>query len=267
MGKSKSDSEWWDESVELVSGCTPVSESCEHCWSAANTHRFRGRLGLTDKGHFNGRVIFNRKYLPRLSKGTGKRIVIWNDFLHEQVPFVCMCEAFDIIRRCPTNTYLVLTKRPERLLKIYQANPDYDWPIAQNLQVGVTVENQPRLDERGPILLQIPAAVRFVSCTLMGPIDFSKWLYVNIKYIKENKSLKCNSDIHQIIIECERLPGNRAGRGCEDEGQWWAWAADIVYQCKAANVAVWFKQGPHNGKVVTDMNLFPPGCRLREYPN
>jgi len=46
-----------------------------------------------------------------------------------------------------------------------------EWPLS-NVWLGVSVENQDRADERIPILFQIPAAVRWVSCEpLLGPID------------------------------------------------------------------------------------------------
>jgi len=45
------------------------------------------------------------------------------------------------------------------------------WPIP-NLWLGVSVENQEAADERIPVLLETPAAVRFLSCEpLLGPVD------------------------------------------------------------------------------------------------
>ena len=44
-----------------------------------------------------------------------------------------------------------------------------------NIWLGVTAENQKAADERIPLLLQCPAAVRFVSCEpLLGPIDIDE---------------------------------------------------------------------------------------------
>ena len=41
-----------------------------------------------------------------------------------------------------------------------------------NVWLGVSVENQPHADERIPLLLQTPAAVRFISAEpLLGPVD------------------------------------------------------------------------------------------------
>ena len=47
------------------------------------------------------------------------------------------------------------------------------YPFA-NIQLGVTVENQDTANERIPLLLQCPAAVRFVSYEpALGPVDFT----------------------------------------------------------------------------------------------
>src|SRR5512143_3778742 len=44
-----------------------------------------------------------------------------------------------------------------------------------NLWLGVSIENQEQADKRIPVLLQIPAAVRWLSCEpLLGPIDLTK---------------------------------------------------------------------------------------------
>ena len=45
------------------------------------------------------------------------------------------------------------------------------WPLP-NVWLGVSIENQEAADERIPMLLQTPAAVRFLSCEpLLGPVD------------------------------------------------------------------------------------------------
>jgi protein gp37 len=48
------------------------------------------------------------------------------------------------------------------------------WPL-KNVWLGTSVEDQKRAEERIPILLDTPAAVRWLSCEpLLGPIDLSK---------------------------------------------------------------------------------------------
>jgi protein gp37 len=50
------------------------------------------------------------------------------------------------------------------------------WPLP-NVWLGTSVEDQQRADERIPILLDTPAAVRWLSCEpLLGPVDMHpKW--------------------------------------------------------------------------------------------
>lgn len=50
------------------------------------------------------------------------------------------------------------------------------WPLP-NVWLGVSVEDQATADERIPLLLDCPAAVRFVSYEpALGPVDFAPWL-------------------------------------------------------------------------------------------
>ena len=107
------------------------------------------------------------------------------DLFHEDVPTTFIDQVLEIIASCPQHTFLALTKRPENPEhKIYGTTTDN--PFRQlgggdylaNLWLGVTAENQPRADERIPILLQTPAAERFVSVEpMLGPVDLNKYLY------------------------------------------------------------------------------------------
>lgn len=89
------------------------------------------------------------------------------------------------------HTFLVLTKRPKRmaeflsLLSWYTHDREVEPAEAvlgtggkytlPNVWIGITVENQSRVEERIPILLQIPAAVRFISVEpMLGPVDLTK---------------------------------------------------------------------------------------------
>lgn len=50
-------------------------------------------------------------------------------------------------------------------------------PTPSNVWLGVSVENQKAADERIPLLLDTPAAVRFLSCEpLLGPLDLTAYL-------------------------------------------------------------------------------------------
>jgi protein gp37 len=92
-----------------------------------------------------------------------------SDFYHESVDDVTRSAVMSVIGKCPHLAFIVLTKRPHRI--------PAGAPWFPNVWLGVTVENQKRADERVPLLMQIPAAVRFVSVEpMLEPVDLSCWL-------------------------------------------------------------------------------------------
>jgi protein gp37 len=73
-----------------------------------------------------------------------------------------------LIRATPGLDWLLLTKRPENIAGMLPALWGDGWP---NVWLGVSAEDQARWDERVPVLLSVPAAVRFVSVEpMIGPV-------------------------------------------------------------------------------------------------
>lgn len=172
------------------------------------------------------------------------------DTLREQV-FVTAIANPDIV-------FQVLTKRPENVLRMV---PDFwlqEWP--PNVWIGTSVEDQKTADERIPHLLNIPAAVRFLSCEpLLGPVDLEKRLGYwfregcgdhGVAYIKHlDRSIRrydvdcvrcCEAKpqrdnwIHWVI--CGGESGNQA-RPMHPE-----WSRSLRDQCQSAGVSFFFKQ-------------------------
>jgi protein gp37 len=125
----------------------------------------------------------------------------------------------------------------------------------KNLWLGVTAENQRRADERIPILLQIPAAVRFVSVEpMLGPVDLSLSDGVDLSVsvgtgLKPGKSYLINS-LDWVICGGETGPGARPMR--------LNWVRSLRDQCQTAGISFFFKAwgeyGPNwlnddNGKI------------------
>ncbi len=86
--------------------------------------------------------------------------------------------------RAPQHVFQVLTKSPERMLDFLSTVKSLQVAIAtpqlwephplplSNVWLGVSVENQATADERIPLLLETPAAVRWLSCEpLLAPIN------------------------------------------------------------------------------------------------
>ena len=124
----------------------------------------------------------------------------------------------------------------------------WPWPLG-NVRLGVSVENQQAADERIPILLDTPAACRFLSIEpLLGPVNLSPWI----------------DRLDWIIVGGES--GSNA-RPCDIE-----WIGSVVDQCKAAGVPVFVKQlGVDYGatwgrKAAKDVSRWPAVLQVREFP-
>lgn len=84
-----------------------------------------------------------------------------------------------LIEECSALDWLLLTKRPQNVLRMVESGRGWlgahGWP--RHVWVGTTVEDQRRAEERLPHLLRIPAPVRFVSAEpLLEEIDLRRWI-------------------------------------------------------------------------------------------
>lgn len=138
------------------------------------------------------------------------------------------------------------------------------WPLP-NVHLGVSVENQPTADERIPLLLQTPAAVRFVSYE--PALDWVKLdRYLGVYEVIQGAVVVCSYRMgltrSQALnkVENEKRYGNSmtVKRYPEDPAIDWVivggesgpgarpfniqWARDVIAQCKAAGVACFVKQ-------------------------
>jgi len=145
---------------------------------------------------------------------------------------------FHLINETPNLDWLLVTKRPDNFRRML---PDRWTDIRRpdNVWLGVTAENQEQADKRIPILLGIPAKVRFVSCEpMLGPINFSKWMS-GLDISRDENGLDLGSasggsDLDWIIFGGESGPN---ARPCNIE-----WIRDGVRQCKQAGVKAFVKQ-------------------------
>ncbi len=77
---------------------------------------------------------------------------------------------FTLAEATPWLNWLMLTKRPENMVRFAPASWAKQWP--GNVWAGTTVESQAMAEERIPHLLKVPASVRFLSMEpLLGAVD------------------------------------------------------------------------------------------------
>lgn len=242
MGKN-SKIDWTDHTWNPWHGCRRVSPGCQNCYMYREKKRY-GQDPFTVVR--SGSSTFNAPL--KWKKPARVFTCSWSDFFIEDAdPW--RDEAWEIIRRTPHLTYLILTKRAGN---IDCRLPDgWPWP---NVWLGVTAENQEMADRRIPILLQIPAAVRFVSVEpMLGPIDLQTMDEVfcdaGMPFVWQR--LK-RPGINWIICGGESGPNARP----MEEG----WAMNLLGQCRDANVPFFMKQ-------MSGRKPIPDYLNVREFPD
>ena len=186
----KSGIAWTDSTWNPVTGCSKVSQGCKHCYA----EREWGRLSANPKAtNYYGRsfsdIACHEDRLDQPLRWKKPRMIFVNsmsDLFHEDVPDAFIDQVFAVMALAGQHTFQVLTKRPARMLRWF--DPGFDnrehavgqamreiaaarggddaglpeWPMP-NVWLGVSVEDQATADERIPLLLQTPTAVRWVS--------------------------------------------------------------------------------------------------------
>jgi len=277
---------YWDRPWGLVEGCTPVSEGCDHCWARAMDARFYGQ-------QFVPRFRDEHLDIP-LRRRVPTVFAVWNDLLHECVTPHQIHGAFGVMKERPEHTFLILTKRAERLPLCAEAWA-YHFMGSEALRriwLGVTVESAGHLD-RLDALLRVPAAVRWVSLEpLLGPVDILRYTESGLECSVcnwrgcESDTDGCHfSDVGEelwacpecdepcthtpqaegldwVVVGCESGPHRRPAP--------WAWIRSVVDQCTEARVPVFVKQVGANpdgtGPVRRRFDRMPAWARRREVP-
>lgn len=259
---------YWNKPWGLVQGCTPVSKSCRFCWSASESHmrsfqknpkireQYEGLTYLKDRiPTFNGIVRFREDRLDIPLKIKKPQVfAIWSDLFHEKVTSDFIIEAFERMEFSERHTFLVLTKRPERIASVlfgqegdyYMGGGDY----IPNVWLGTTVENQAMV-ERIPLLISGADQFKiFLSLEpLLSGIDLSR--------IQTNDTIYPLTAVNQIIVGAE---SGQHRRPCNIE-----WIRAIVEQARIANIKIFVKQiQDKNGKIIRNINEFPEDLRIRE---
>lgn len=225
-----------------------------------------------------------------------------SDLFHENVPHGFINNVFGVMTQATHHTFQILTKRPERMRQfcVDWCRPPAGPPhILKHIWLGVSVEDQATADARIPLLIQTPAAVRFVSVEpLLAPIhlgfkDFEReWAeeidrhhgfldvdfddpisgdpqaayqqrYVLVETERRVQQL-CSRGIGWVIVGGESGP---QARPCDVE-----WIRSVIQQCRAAGVPCFVKQlgsrPTGTGRPWCDQHGFedPKGGNMAEWP-
>jgi len=243
--------EWTTHTFNPWIGCTKVSPGCANCYAETLMDKRFGRAkwgdenprSLTSRAEWAKPLKWNRDYAEGdiMADPPVQRPRVFcaslSDWLDWKAPVEWRVELLRLIEKTPFLNWLMLTKRPEsweaRMMEACHASPlagkwlNGDAP--HNVWMGTSVEDQARANERIPLLLEIPARIRFLSCEpLLGPVSIPDALPWKIG--SEGKT----AGIHWVICGGESGPGSRQMQP--------EWARQLRDDCEEAHVAFLFKQ-------------------------
>lgn len=322
MSKIQWTDETWNVAVGC-SRVSPGCENC-YAERVAHRGLSESHRGLTVLGKRGPRWTGDVRFLPERLEAPfrwrkPRRVFVnsMSDLFHERISNEEIAAVFGVMAATPQHTYQVLTKRPGRAAEFFawlgQWNsaglvrdmrgercvgaaiaagvPDEQipvfsgpWPL-QNVRLGVSVENQETADERIPLLLNLAAAVRWVSYEpALGPVDFNAtpappgWTPINGATLDDLRGClptyqadgyQLSGGLDWVVVGGESGPGARPFE--------LAWARTTIEQCRGARIPCFWKQaGSHpvdGGKRVRladrkggDMAEWPAPLRVREWP-
>src|SRR5439155_25607064 len=161
--------EWTDSTWNPIAGCTIITAGCTNCYAmrmaarlaAMGSEKYRGLTRKSGRRRvWTGTIRCDEKALdaPRMWHKPRRIFVnLMSDLFHESVPVPFIRKVWRVMQETPRHTYQILTKRPERMVKVAR-----DLPLVPNVWLGTSVEDD-RVLHRIDALRQVSAAIRFIS--------------------------------------------------------------------------------------------------------
>ena len=259
--------EWADMSWNPTVGCTRVSRGCDLCYAFKlhdQRYAYNKRASEAEAAGQQPGFRFPKQYdlpfsqvqlLPERLDIPRRRLTPTRwfvdsmaDLFHEEVPDGYLDQIFAEMFLSPQHEFLILTKRPERMVEylddlsvnrmaaVLNAAPErtvlanngavvsrvdrqMQDGLLDNVWLGTSVEDQRAAEERLPYLAEAPSRVRFVSAEpLLEPVDLS---------VEQH-------GINWVITGGETGPRSRPMS--------YQAAYGVYAQCRAADVPFFFKQ-------------------------
>lgn len=235
--------EWTNATWNPLVGCSKISQGCKNCYAEVMAKRLAAmgqrayQSAVDERGHWNGRVVLVPAALEKPLGWKKPRMIFVNsmsDLFHDDVPESYIEQVFAVMMKANWHTFQVLTKRAGRMAEILSRAAwwsSVEESARRHIWLGVSVEDQKAADERVPALVQVPAAVRFLSCEpLLGRVDLE---------LRGRNYGAGDAFVNWVICGGESGPRARAVDA--------DWVRYIRDQCVSDGVAFFFKQwGEHN---------------------
>ncbi len=282
------------KSWQVVKGCNKDLPCAVRCWAKRECHRMAWHpnrkisdfhAGLTTSlGNWTGTVRLNEAHLTDPHHWRKPEVIAaayhGDLFL---APDEVLAKVFAVMALCPQHTFLLLTKRPERMREWSADNrtpfrvqkqmdvtsqilniihgrhwkgTGLQWPLS-NVFAGVSLTNQPDADERMGHLRKFAAMGwnTWISLEpMIAPVSF-RW--ANSEPLKGPRQTTNHLDglrwPKQVVLGGESGPGARPFD--------FAWARSVIEQCRAARVPCFVKQMGSAPYSLAD-RITHRGCKL-----
>jgi protein gp37 len=265
------------ETGKVGTFCTHASPGCLNCYAEAIGKRFGTGLAFNVPNLDKIEFFLDEKILEEpLRRKKPATIFVGDmfDLFHEAIPVEMIAEVLRVAWKLKRHTFQFLTKRAERMQRLVSA-AQQKWEVEfdETMWFGVSVESQQYADERIPLLLQTPAAVRFLSVEPMletvdldGKRSAGWW----------KTCPTCDGDMsvpapgggkpcptcwdHQGSIRGIDwvICGGESGPGARPFNL--AWAESLLDQCRAAGVPFFMKQVGSRPFYTAGIGTLPPEC-------
>ena len=271
--------------------CTKVSAGCQNCYAAAFQKRFKNTVRYAAQDADKVELFLDETALLKPLHWKKPRTIFvcsMTDLFYEGHQDQWLDKVFSVMTMCPQHTFIVLTKRPERMREYisldtsqeniheilsYEAavkwgcyeevealggkyfsgqygefgmcelppgyeDVEFDWPL-KNVWLVTSVEDQATADQRIPMLLHAPAAVRFLSIEpLLSEVDLASILDL---YQPMGGGWDAKHPCGQPALGIDWvIVGGESGHNARPMHP--DWARLLRDQCKAAGVPFFFKQ-------------------------
>lgn len=204
MNKTKI--QWTEMTWNPITGCTKISEGCLNCYAARMAKRLKA---MGNPRYINEFQVTVHEDLLEVPLGIKQPKMIFvnsmSDLFHNDVPDEIIVKVFKTMNKAHWHTFQVLTKRPERVLKMDQEGL-LKW--TSNIWMGTTVESDKYI-ERVNMLHNTKARIKFLSCEpLLGSLkdmilDKIDWVIVGGESGPKSREMK-KEWILEIKEICEK---------------------------------------------------------------
>jgi len=206
--------EWTEQSWNPVTGCDKISSGCANCYAKELAEGCMKRW--KNPRYTNGFNLTLHEDLLELPMRWKKPKQVFpcsmSDIFHEDIPSEFIKRLFETMNKCPQHTFIVLTKRADRMLEL---SPSLC--LSDNIWLGVTVE-EASYTGRIETLRQTAAANKFICAepllSDLGELDLT--------------------GIDWVVVGGE---SGRNFRPCNED-----WVIGLRDQCEAQGVDFTFKQ-------------------------